>query len=292
MLPHERLPYSGIERRPPLKLPDGLRLIVWPVFSLEHWDISRPMARTVITPPQGAPMLPDHPNWSWHEYGMRVAFWRIRRLFQALNVTPTVTINARTCETYPEVIRAVADAGWEINAHSFEQIPMHKLDDERAVIFKTMDVISKFWGRRPRGWFGPGLTQTYDTVDYLSEAGIEYIGDWALDDEPVTLKTRHKPMVALPYNFEQHDIVMMMLQGHTSDQMYRRSIDAFEWLYKESAERAKIMSISVHPYISGVAHRIGYVERTFKEILSRPGVACWTGEKILDWYLDTQKGRT
>lgn len=290
MLPHERLPYSGIERRPPLKLPDGLRLIIWPVFSLEHWDISRPMARTVITPPQGAPMLPDHPNWSWHEYGMRVAFWRIRRLFQALNVTPTVTINARTCETYSEVIRAVADAGWEINAHSYEQIPMHKLDDERAVIFKTMDVISKFWGRRPRGWFGPGLTQTYDTVDYLSEAGIEYIGDWALDDEPVTLKTKHKPMVALPYNFEQHDIVMMMLQGHTSDQMYRRSIDAFEWLYKESAERAKIMSISVHPYISGVAHRIGYVERTFKEILSRPGVACWTGEKILDWYLGTQKG--
>jgi peptidoglycan/xylan/chitin deacetylase (PgdA/CDA1 family) len=290
MQPRERLAYSAIDRRPPLKLPDGLRLIVWPVFSLEHWDITRPMARTVITPPQGQPMLPDHPNWSWHEYGMRVAFWRIKRLFEALKVTPTVAINGRTCETYPEVIRAVADAGWEINAHSYDQIPMHKVDDERAAIMKTVEVIGKFWGRRPRGWFGPGLTQTYDTVDYLSEAGIEYIGDWALDDEPVTFKTRHKPMVALPYNFEQHDIVMMMLQGHTSDQMYRRSIDAFEWLYKESAERAKIMSIAVHPYISGVAHRIAYVERTFKEILSRPGVACWNGEKILDWYLAAQKG--
>ena len=59
-------------------------------------------------------------------------------------------------------------------------------------------------------------------------------------------------MVALPYNFEQHDIVAMMLQGHTSDQMYRRSMDAFDCLYKESAERAKIMSISVHPYISAL----------------------------------------
>ena len=291
MEPRERLAYSAIDKRPPLKLPDGLRLIVWPVFSIEHWDISRPMARTVITPPQGQPMLPDHPNWSWHEYGMRVAFWRIKRMFEALKITPTVAINGRTCETYPEVIRAVADAGWEINAHSYEQIPMHKVDDERAAIKKTVDVITKFWGRRPRGWFGPGLTQTYDTVDYLSEAGIEYIGDWALDDEPVTLKTKHKPMVALPYNFEQHDIVMMMLQGHTSDQMYRRSMDAFEWLYKESAERAKIMSISVHPYISGVAHRIAYVERSFKEILSRPGVACWNGEKILEWYLGAQKSK-
>jgi peptidoglycan/xylan/chitin deacetylase (PgdA/CDA1 family) len=291
MQPSERLPYSAIETRPPLKLPDGLRLIIWPVFSLEHWDISRPMARTVISPPQGQPMLPDHPNWSWHEYGMRVAFWRIKRMFEALKIIPTVAINGRTCETYPQVIRAVADAGWEINAHGYDQIPMHKVEDERASIIKTIDVITKFWGRPPRGWFGPGLTQTYNTVDYLSEAGIEYIGDWALDDEPVTLKTKHKPMVALPYNFEQHDIVMMMLQGHTSDQMYRRSIDAFEWLYKESAERAKIMSISVHPYISGVAHRIAYVERAFKEIQARPGVAFWNGSKILDWYLGAQKSK-
>ncbi len=291
MEPHERIPYSPIEGRPPLRLPDGLRLIIWPVFSLEHWDISRPMARTVISPPQGAPMLPDHPNWSWHEYGMRVGFWRLKRMFDSMKIIPTVAINGRTCETYPKVIRAVADAGWEINAHSYEQLPMHKLDDERAAIKKTMDVITKFWGRAPRGWFGPGLTQTYNTCDYLAEAGIEYIGDWSLDDEPVTFKTKSRPMVALPYNFEQHDIVAMMLQGHTSDQMYRRSLDAFECLYKESAERAKIMSISVHPYISGVAHRIAYVERAFREILSKPGVACWNGEKILDWYLAAQKAK-
>ncbi|MFL5046497.1 MAG: polysaccharide deacetylase, partial [Xanthobacteraceae bacterium] len=111
------------------------------------------------------------------------------------------------------------------------------------------------------------------------------IGDWVLDDEPVTLKTTHRPVVALPYNFEQHDIVMMALQHHTSDVMYRRSIDAFEWLYAESAERAKIMAIACHPYLSGMPHRIAYVERTFETILARPEVACWNGEKILDWYL-------
>jgi hypothetical protein len=84
---------------------------------------------------------------------------------------------------------------------------------------------------------------------------------------------------------------MMALQNHTSDEFYRRSMDAFDWLYKESAERPKIMSIAVHPYLSGAAHRIAHVERTFKEILSRPGVACWSGEKILDWYLGTQRGK-
>jgi hypothetical protein len=76
------------------------------VLALEHWDINRPMARMVISLPQGHPQQPDHPNWSWHEYGMRVGFWRIRKMFDRLGVRPTVTLNARTCETYPEVIKA------------------------------------------------------------------------------------------------------------------------------------------------------------------------------------------
>ena len=289
MEPRDRLAFSAIDRRPPLTLPDGLRLIVWPVLALEHWDIAKPMARMVISPPQGQPMLPDHPNWSWHEYGMRVGFWRLKRLFERLKVSPTVTLNARTCESYPQVIQGAADAGWELNAHGYEQVPMHKVDDQLGSISKTVDIIEKFWGRRPRGWFGPGLTQTYDTLDYLSQAGIEYIGDWVLDDEPVTLKTTHKPVVALPYNFEIHDIVMMALQHHPSEEFHRRAMDAFACLYAESAKRAKIMAIACHPYLSGQPHRIGHVERTFTEILAQPGVACWNGETILDWYLGTQK---
>ena len=145
---------------------------------------------------------------------------------------------------------------------------MHKLDDQRAVIAKTMSVIEKFSGKRPRGWFGPGLTQTFDTVDHLAEAGIEYIGDYVLDDDPVTLKTKHGPMVALPYTFEVHDIVMMNLQHHASEAFHTRAMDHFRCLYAESAERAKIMAISCHPYLSGVPHRIAHVERTFADILA------------------------
>ena len=289
MQPHERLAFSSIESRPPLKLPDGLRLILWPLMSLEQWDIARPMARMVITPPQGQPMLPDHPNWSWHEYGMRVGFWRLQKMMLRLGISPTVTLNARVCETYPTVVKACTDNGWELNAHGYDQVPMHKLDDQRAVIMKSMDVIEKFSGKRPRGWFGPGLTQTFDTLDYLSEAGIEYIGDWVLDDEPVTLKTTHKPVVALPYNFEIHDIVMMALQHLPSDQWHSRALDHFRTLYEESAERPKVMAMACHPYLSGVPHRIGHVERTFAELLAHDGVVAWDGAKILDWYLAARK---
>ncbi len=285
MLPQERLEFSPIEGRPPLKLPEGKRLIIWPLFALEVWDISKPMARTVIPPPQGQVMLPDVPNWSWHEYGARVGFWRIRRVFERLGITPTVTLNAKACQTYPKIVEACLESGWELNAHSFEQTPMHKLEDQSEVIQRTIEVIKDFSGQRPRGWFGPGLTQTYETIDYLAEAGIEYIGDWALDDEPVTLKTTSRPIVALPYNFEIHDIVMMALQHHASEVWYTRAMDQFECLYEEAAERPKVMSMACHPYLSGAPHRIHHVERSFDTILSRRGVVAWDGAKILDWYL-------
>ncbi len=285
MIPRDRLEYSPIVDRPPLALPDGARLVVWPVLALEDWDISRPMARTVISPPQGQPMLPDIPNWSWHEYGMRVGFWRLRAMYERLGISPTVTLNARVCESYPQVAQACVDAGWELNAHSFHQIPMHKLDDQETEITRAIETISAFAGSRPRGWFGPGLTQTYETVDLLAAAGIEYIGDWALDDEPVTFSTKSGPMVAIPYNFELHDIVLMNLQHHPSGMMYERTLDHFECLYAESLERPKVMAIACHPYLSGVPHRIAHVERAYRAVLAREGVVAWDGAQILDWYL-------
>jgi allantoinase len=285
MIPRERLDFSPIEGRAPLGLPGGARLVVWPVLALEEWDIARPMARTVIPPPQGQVLLPDVPNWTWHEYGMRVGFWRLKRMFERLGVSPTVTLNAKVCETYPPVVEACRANGWELNAHSYEQIPMQRLDDERATIRRTMDIIEKFSGRRPRGWFGPGLTQTEHTLDYLADAGIEYIGDWVLDDEPVTLRTTSRPVVALPYNFEIHDIVMMALQHLPSDAFHARALDHFACLYEESAERPKVMAIACHPYLSGVPHRARHVERAFEEIMRRPGVVVWDGAHILDWYL-------
>src|SRR5262249_22058715 len=277
--------HSPLVAPPPLRLPDGVRMVVWPVLSLEEWDIGRPMARTVIPPPQGQVLLPDVPNWTWHEYGMRVGFWRLKRMYERLGIAPTVTLNARVCETYPPVVEACLRNGWELNAHSYEQIPMQKLDHERAVIERTVEVIQKFSGQRPRGWFGPGLTQTPHTVDHLAAAGIEYIGDWVLDDEPVTLRTTSRPMVALPYNFEIHDIVLMAVQHRPSDAMYARAIDQFEGLYGGSADRTKIMAVACHPYLSGVRHRIRHVERAYEAILGRKGVVAWDGAHILDWYL-------
>ena len=283
-VPRDRLPYSAIVDRPPLKLPGGARMVVWTVVNVEEWGIERAMPRTVLPPPMGQPLLPDLPNWAWHEYGMRVGFWRVLDCVRKFGIVPTLAANGVVCRTYPRVVQAALDEGWEFMGHGFVQGPMHRLDDQRSAIEQTIDAIRSFTGQPPRGWESPGLTETLDTLDHLAAAGIEYVADWVLDDQPVYLDTSSGPIVSVPYTVEVNDISMMALQHHSSDEMLRRGTDHFDRLYEESADITRIMTVSLHPYLSGVPHRIGYVERLFRHICGKPGVLLWTGEKILDWF--------
>ena len=96
--PRDRFAYSTPFTRAPLRLPKG-RMIVWSVVNIEEWEITRPMARQLSQPPMGQTPIPDMPNWTWYEYGMRVGFWRLMRALAKAGVTPTMSINAKVCET-------------------------------------------------------------------------------------------------------------------------------------------------------------------------------------------------
>ena len=82
---------------------------------------------------------------------------------------------------------------------------------------------------------------------------------------------------------------LMIVQHQTPQELYTRCMDYFERLYAESAQRVKIMSIAVHPYISGTPFRIKYFERVLDELKKKPGVVFWTGEQIMEWYRSTQR---
>jgi peptidoglycan/xylan/chitin deacetylase (PgdA/CDA1 family) len=282
--PRERVAYSAIVDRPPLQLPGGARVVVWTIVNLEFWDISRPMARQVLPAPQGAVMVPDVPNWSWHEYGMRVGFWRFKALYDRLGIRPTLSINARVCLDYPRVAGACRDAGWEFMGHSYEQGPIHNERDQPAMIARSLDTLEKFTGKRPVGWLGPGLTETFETPDNLAAAGVKYIGDWVYDEEPTEISTAHGPLVTLPYSIENNDITMMIVQHHEAAYWKQKCVDAFDRLYEEGAKRPKIMAIAIHPYISGQPFRIRYHEEIYEYVNGFPGVLHWNGEQILDWY--------
>jgi peptidoglycan/xylan/chitin deacetylase (PgdA/CDA1 family) len=279
-----RLPYTPIHRRPPLKLPNDARVAVWTIVNVENWSPTGAMPRAVLPPPMGQPLLPDVPNWAWHEYGMRVGFWRFVEALGSRNLKATFALNGSVCEVYPEACEAARDAGWDFMGHGFVQKPMHRVEDQRAAIADTIAAIKKFTGKPPRGWESPGLTETDDTLDFLAEAGIEYVADWVLDEQPVTLKTSHRDIVSVPYTVEINDVVISAVQQQPSDEIFRRGRDHFDRLYIDGAKAPRVMAISIHPYLTGVPHRIKYLEMLYDYILGHKGVVMWTGAEILDWY--------
>jgi peptidoglycan/xylan/chitin deacetylase (PgdA/CDA1 family) len=290
MQPQDRLPYSPIVSRKRLALPGGARMVCWVIVNVEEWDINQPMPRTVLTPPAGGAPMPDIPNWAWHEYGNRVGFWRLLEVLDRLDIKAVLALNGSCIASYAPIAEAARERGWEFLGHGFVQKNMQKVENEREAIRRTAEAIAGFTGKRPRGWLGPGLTETWETPDILAEEGYEYVCDWVLDDQPVVLKTRGRPIVNIPYTQECNDVAMMLIQHHQAAEYQRRALDQFEQFHAESAAATRIMALVVHPYIMGAPHRLKYFRQTLEEIRRRGDVAFWSGEQILDWYLAAQRG--
>jgi len=282
----DRIPYQALIDRPKLVLPGGKRIAVWIILNVEEWRIEGAMPRTVLSPPMGQPLPPDVPNWSWHEYGMRSGFWRQFKALTDRDIPTTLAINGSVCQSYPRVAEAAREAGFEFMGHGFLQGPMHKLENQSETIKRAVDTITAFAGKPVRSWESPGLTETAETIDLLRLHGVEYVADWVIDDLPQDVDTPHGRVTTIPYTVETNDIVVHALQHQPSEQFLRRCIDQFDRLYLEGAQNARIMAISIHPYITGVPHRIKYLEQALDYVIGHDGVALMTASEIGDWYRD------
>jgi peptidoglycan/xylan/chitin deacetylase (PgdA/CDA1 family) len=259
---------------------------VWVCVNVEEWDFHSPMARVVLPAPQGVSLLPDVPNYAWYEYGMRVGFWRLKEVLDRHGIKASVSLNSNVCATTPRIVEGALQSGWELMGHSVVQRALPLEADERAVIRRAIDQIQEFSGQRVRGWLGPGLHETVDTPDILAQEGLEYCADWVNDVQPYPLQVTAGRLISIPYTVELNDIPIYVIQHHRASELFDRAMDEFETLYREGAESARVMCIAVHPYLTGVAHRIGYFDRIFEQLKARPGVLFMRADEILDWYLE------
>ena len=119
---------------------------------------------------------------------------------------------------------------------------------------------------------------------------IKYVANWPVDDLPEDLTVKNgNRMITLPYPVEINDVVITSVQVHKSDEIFTRGKLQFDRLYQETDDNVKIMAISVHPYLTGVPHRILYFEKLLDYILENKDVEIMTGRDIHDWYIDQVK---
>ncbi|MDG6924155.1 MAG: polysaccharide deacetylase family protein [Nitrososphaerota archaeon] len=279
------LKYSSILERKKVSLPFGARIAVLFVINVENWYLEAP-ARSILASPAGVRPEIDVPNYAWHDYGMRVGFWRMKSALEAYDVKPTVALNGSVCDAYPKVAEGCKEDGWEIIGHGFTQKILPTEEDEEAAIVRTKDAIHSFYGRAPRGWLGPGLAETRDTLRFLTKHGFEYTCDWANDDQPYKMTVEGRYIWSVPYPLELNDIVIFANQHHSANEFYLRAKESFDRLYQEGKQNPRVLAIAVHPYISGVPHRINTFERILEYTTSHKNVWKATASEILDAFKD------
>src|ERR1700682_4433696 len=120
----DRVAYIPIHKRPRLHLPGEARVAVWTIVNIENWSPSGAMPRTVLPPPMGLPLLPDIPNWAWHEYGMRVGFLRFLETLGNRGLKATFALNGTACSLYPEACAAAQDAGRGCLGRGYAHAPL------------------------------------------------------------------------------------------------------------------------------------------------------------------------
>ena len=280
-----RIPYLLSSARvalPPLK---GKQILVHLVVNVENWQFDQPMPRTIVTPPHGRETVPDVPNFSWADYGMRAGLPRILQVFGSRDLPASTSFNAGVIDAYPQAAMAMREAGWEFIGHGMHQKAINHVEGgEAAVIGASLDKIENFTGRRPRGWLSPGLRETVDTPDILKRSGVDYVCDWVVDDRPAWMNTTEGPLIAMPYNLEINDSIIYAIERHATGEMARRLEFTLRRFEIECLDSAIVLAIGLHPHLIAVPHRIHELERMLDLLIASSDVGFFTGSELADWF--------
>ena len=281
----DRYDDSFIFERKPFTWPGNKTLAVWIAPNVEVWHYDSPGGTGVS--PNVRNIVPDVINYAWREYGMRVGLWRIAEVLDATGVKASVALNSAVCETFPKAMEEMKKRGWEFMGHGItnsESLAGLTPEKEKEVIQTVLKTIEQATGRKPRGWLGSGLAETYNTLDILAEEGVTYCGDWNNDDQPYPMKVKKGRLYSIPYCMEINDIPLFIRKGYTGEQYYRSVIDQFETLYADSKKQPRVMGIPLHPMIIGQPLRIKYLQRALAHIKKHDRVWFATGGEIIDAY--------
>jgi peptidoglycan/xylan/chitin deacetylase (PgdA/CDA1 family) len=162
--------------------------------------------------------------------------------------------------------------------------------EEINIIRRTLETIGKAAGRRPTGWLSSGLQQTWDTLDHLAAAGVEYQADWCNDDQPYQMELDGgRSIIAMPYTQQLNDKSSIERRFVSADGFGQMICDQFDVLYREGGKSGRVMAIATHPYLIGVPHRIGAFDKALKFICKHKKVWKATGSEIARHYIAQMK---
>ena len=278
---HGRYDYSAITERKDYSWPGGKRLAIHLSLNVEHFAFGEGLGNDYAAPQA----QPNVRSFAWRDYGNRVGAWRLLELAEAYDLPYGLLVNTELYDYCPQMIAAFSKRGDEIVGHgrtNAERQGDMGHAEERALIQEAAATIEKHEGKRATGWLAPYISQTNDSPDLLREAGFRYMMDWPLDDQPVWFRTKHGPILSIPYAHDLNDS-FECVQRRTPSQLYCENlIDHFDEMLEESVRRPLVMSLVLHSFILGQPHRLRRFRQVIEHIvaqrdkvwITRPGEIC------------------
>ncbi len=289
------------ETPPDPKWPGGARIAVQFVLNYEeggennilHGDKASEAFLSEIT---GAQPWEGMRHWnmeSIYEYGARAGFWRVKRLFDAQGIKPTVYGVATALMRSPEQVAAMREADWEIASHGLKWIDYrnHSQAEEAGDMADAVRIHTEVTGNRPTGWYTGRCS--INTVDLVArEGGFDWCSDTYDDDLPYWHDTHmdgtagEKPLLIIPYTLDANDMRFAIQAGYDhGEPFYRYLCDTFDALYAEGKNgAAKMMSIGLHCRLVGRPGRISALARFIEHVKKHKKVWMPTrGEIAAHW---------
>jgi peptidoglycan/xylan/chitin deacetylase (PgdA/CDA1 family) len=233
--------------------------------------------------------IPDVVMWSARDYGNRIGVWRIMEVLDRYGVRGSVALNANLCDAHPVILEEGNKRNWEWMGHNesnTRRLNEAAPGEEANIIRRTFEKISRATGKPVKGWLSSGLQQTWDTLDLLAAQGCVYQCDWCNDDQPYVMNLDGgKQILSVPYPQQCNDKPAYEHMHVTPDEFKNMICRTFDVLYREGETSGRVLPIALHPYITGVPHRIGALDAALEYICSHAGVWLTTGSEIAEHYL-------
>jgi len=281
---HPQRNFEGYGPTPPdPKWPGGAKLALNFVINVEEGsepsiDDGDPATESALT--EGASgNFPgrDLAAESMFEYGSRVGYWRIARLFEEREMPATIMACGLALERNPKIAAHVRDSElFDICAHGWRWEHHRALtrDEERERIARTVASIKQTTGRAPDGWYcryGPST----NTRLLLSENGsFLYDSDAYNDELPYWLDVNSKSHLVVPYSLTNNDAKFMRGAIDSGEAFFRMLRESFDMLIAEGTTAPKMMSIGLHLRIAGHPGRASGL-KLFLEYVARHGDDVW-----------------
>jgi allantoinase len=276
---HGRYDFDSLHSRPAGCWPGGARLAFYIALNLEQYSFGDGLVEDLVPPLA----QPDVMNYSWRDWGNRVGAWRLLTMFRELGFAPSLLVNTALYETAPGLIEAFRGLGSAIVSHGRTNAETQAgLDEtaETALILEARDTIERHEGKPPCGWLGPWISETELTPDLLYEAGFDYVLDWAMDDQPVWLRTRGGRILSVPYPQELNDANAVVLRRDTGREFAAMIVDQCDELLEHGGSQPLVMGVALHAHVSGQPFRLRPLRQALRHVLAQRSVV---------WIADTDR---